>query len=319
MTETSQSDFTAQELEQLQQVRLSALAFQKAIATLPADESNDARNEQFNQIRLEAKAVLNERDFDKKVPKAISAEVLADRSQRVITPRLSGIVMFGVILALLGLGINSIILDDFIINSLGCLISSGGMLLVFGAFAVWAITNARKRVSSLGDLYLSNNALLAEIEQALNAALPGPAILSTSGVPEIPAALSLALDSLHRQAADWQQKLRDLEEQRLTLGQNIPLELKLTLDFAQRESQRVRQEIDRLHGQPAAVGGVPMEEVRVIIPAGTREGGVDAISVRRAKSVTMDMPAHKPEESSLSDIEPFVPDEDKHQAEDPLP
>jgi hypothetical protein len=302
MTETSQTDFTAPELEQLQQARLSVLAFQKAIATLPADEQNDARNEQFNQIRLEAKAVLNERDFDKKVPKATSAEVLADRSQRVITPRLSGIVIFGVILALLGLGINSIILDDFIINSLGCLISSGGMLLVLGAFAVWIITNARQRVSNLGDLYLSSNALLAEIEQALNAALPGPATRSTSGVPEIPAALLLAVDSLHRQAADWQQKLRDLEEQRLSLGQTMPLELKLTLDFAQRELQRVRREIDRLQGQTAEDEHAPAE-VKIIIPGSAGEGGVDAISVRRAKSVTMDMPAHKPEE-------PIVPDEE---------
>jgi hypothetical protein len=302
MTETSQTDFTAPELEQLQQARLSVLAFQKAIATLPADEQNDARNEQFNQIRLEAKAALNEQDFDKKVPKATSAEVLADRSQRVITPRLSGIVIFGVILALLGLGINSIILDDFIINSLGCLISSGGMLLVLGAFAVWIITNARQRVSNLGDLYLSSNALLAEIEQALNAALPGSATSSTLGVPEIPAALFLAVDSLQRQAADWQQKLRDLEEQRLSLGQTMPLELKLTLDFAQRELQRVRHEIDRLQGQTAGDERVP-EEVKIIIPGSAGEGGVDAISVRRAKSVTMDMPAHKPEE-------PIVPDEE---------
>src|SRR5262245_38255250 len=112
MAETSQSDFTPQELERLQQTRLAVSAFQNAIATLPADEQNSGRNEQFNQLRLEVKALLKERNFDQKVPKAITAEALADRSERVILPRLTGIVIFGVMLALLGLGVNSIILDD---------------------------------------------------------------------------------------------------------------------------------------------------------------------------------------------------------------
>lgn len=290
MTDTSQSGFTSQELDQLQQVRLSLLAFQSAFATLPADEQNDARNEQFNQIRLEAKALLQDRDFDKKVPKAVSQEVLAERSQRVILPRLSGIVMFGVILALLGLGINSIILEDFIINSLACLISSGGMALVIGAFVVWAITMARGRVSNLGDLYLRSNTLLVEIEQALNLALPGWAERSAERVPEAPSAVTLALDSLRKQASDWQQKLRTLEEQRLALGSNITLELKLNLDFVERELQRVRQEIDRLQGRAPASGA------KVVIPPGVKDISVDSNSFRRAKSVTMDMPVGRPED-----------------------
>lgn len=302
MTETSQPSFTPQELDQLQQVRLSLLALLNTIAPLPADEQNDARNEQFNQVRLEAKALLGEHDFDKRVPKAITRDVLAERSQRVILPRLSGIVMFGVILALLGLGINSIILEDLIINSLACLVSSGGMALVIGAFVVWAITMMRGRLSNLGDLYLRSNTLLYEIEQALNMALPGWAERSTEGVPEIPSVVSLALDSLRKQAADWQQKLRDLEEQRLTTGADMPLELKLNLDFVQREFQRVRQEIDRLQGR-TAVSGAGLMGAKVFIPSGLKEVAVDSTSFRRAKSVTMDMPVSRPEEAHPPETE----------------
>lgn len=290
MADTSQSGLTLRELDQLQQIRLSLLAFQGAFATLPADEQNDARNEQFNQIRLEAKALLQDRDFDKKVPKAVSADTLAERRQRVIVPRLSGIVMFGVILALLGLGINSIILEDFIINSLACLVSSGGMVLILGAFLVWAITMARGQISNLGDLYLRSNTLLLEIEQALNLALPGWAERWSERVPEVPSAVTLALDSLRKQAGDWQQKLRDLEEQRLVLGGNIPLELKLNLDFVERELQKARQEIDRLQGRAPASGA------KVVIPPGAKDIAIDSNSFRRAKSVTMDMPVNRPED-----------------------
>ena len=302
MTEASQPNFTPQELDQLQQVRLSVLAFLNTIAPLPADEENDARNEQFNQVRLEAKALLGEHDFDKRVPKAITRDFLAERSQRVMLPRLSGIVMFGVILALLGLGINSIILEDLIINSLACLVSSGGMALVIGAFVVWAITMMRGRLSNLGDLYLRSNALLYEIEQALNMALPGWSERSTEGVSEIPSVVNLALDSLRKQAADWQQKLRDLEEQRLVAGADMPLELKLNLDFVQRELQRVRHAIDRLQGRTPASGAEPMG-AKVVIPPGLKEVAVDSASFRRAKSVTMDMPVGRPEETHPPETE----------------
>lgn len=288
---SGQSDFTPQELEQLQRVRLSVLAFQRAIATLPADEYNEGRSEQFNQIWLEAKAILNDSNFDKKIPRAMTKDLLAERSQRVIMSRLSGIVMFGVILALLGLGINSIILDDLIVNSLGCLVSSGGMLLVIGAFVVWAVNSMRRRVNNLGDLYLGSNALLVEIENVLNLALPGWAERSSIGGAEIPSAVELALDSLRKQAADWQQKLRELEAQQLSLGSAAPLELKLNLDFCQRELQRVREEIDRLQGRPATG-----PKAKVIVPPGAGEAAIDPGSLRRAKSVTMDMPVNRPEE-----------------------
>ena len=65
------------------------------------------------------KAIVNKYGYTINAPQAVSGSLLAERGQKVST-RLSGIVIFGVILALLGLGINSIILEDVIINSLGC-------------------------------------------------------------------------------------------------------------------------------------------------------------------------------------------------------
>jgi hypothetical protein len=300
MTETSQLSLTTQELDQLQKVRLAMVAFQESIASLPADEQNNDRNEQFNQLRLEARAVLKERDFDQKVPKAISQEVLIERSQRTILPRLSGILIFGVILALLGLGVNSIILDDLIINSLACLVSSGGMALVIGAFVVWAITNSRGRLSNLGDLYLRSNTLLSEIDQALDLALPGWDQHPAVSILDTPSVVNLALDSLHKQAADWQEKLRDLEEQRLTSEPDASPELMVNLDFVRGESQRVRQEIDRLQERTAVNAAAPIG-AKVVIPPGAKEVAVDSTSIRRAKSVTMDMPVQAPEAEADSE------------------
>jgi hypothetical protein len=302
MTETFQASFTPQELDQLQQLRVSVLAFQNMIAALSADEQNNARNEQFNQLRLEAKALLKDRAFDKKVAKAITQDVLADHRQRVILPRLSGIVMFGVILALLGLGINSVVLDDLVINSLGCLVSSGGMALVIGALLVWTWTNSRQRLSNLGELYLNCNALLYEMNHALNQAIPGLTDHPTVETPETPSTVELLLDSLNKQADDWQQKLRDLEEQRLRLGPEAPLELRVNVDFVQRELNRVRQEIDRWQGKAST--SVAAEKVlsspKIVIPPGAEEvvKRSDSVSVRRAKSVTLDMPVQPPEEQT---------------------
>ncbi|MFC1975429.1 hypothetical protein ACFLXQ_03405 [Chloroflexota bacterium] len=94
MIETPQSNFTPEALGQLQRLRVSVLAFQNEIAPLPAGEQSNARNEQFNQLRLEAKALLKEQDFDKKVPKAMTDELLGERAQQTVIPRLSVIVIF---------------------------------------------------------------------------------------------------------------------------------------------------------------------------------------------------------------------------------
>jgi len=100
-------------------------------------------------------------DFTTKVPKAITGDVSTDRSVSVI-------VLVGVILALLGLGINSIILEDVIINSIGCLISTGGMLLVIGGFFVLSAKNIRQRVSNMEGLRQRCDLLLYQIDHRLS-------------------------------------------------------------------------------------------------------------------------------------------------------
>ena len=252
----AQPNFSQEMLDRLQRLRISVIAFQNKIAPLPAGQQNDTLNELFNQLRLEAKAMLKTQGFDKRVPQAITKELVSERSQKSMIPRISAIVIFGVILALLGLGINSVILEDVIINSLGCLISTVGMLLIFSAFAVVGISNLgeRRHITNLGDLYQRSDALLYEINHALNMAIPGIADRPPVSVPEIPSTVELALDSLGKQATDWQQKLRMLEEQRLSLGPDAPLELTVNIDFVKREMERVGKAMDRLRGRelPAA-------------------------------------------------------------------
>jgi hypothetical protein len=250
MTESSSSSFTQSELDRLQRLRVSVLAFQNAIAPLPASEQSNARNEQFNQLCLEAKAILGNPGYDTRVAMATTEDMLVERFQKMVLPRLSAIVVFGVILALLGLGINSIILEDLIINSLACLVSSAGMLLIIGAFVVLGMTNLKqRRLTNFGDLYQRCGDLLHEINHALNMAIPDLADRPAVDMPEIPSAMELALDSLNKQAVDWQQKLRTLEEQRLSLGSDVPLELTVNIDFVKRELNRVQQEMDRLRGR----------------------------------------------------------------------
>jgi hypothetical protein len=83
----------------------------------------------------------------------------------------------------------------------------------------------------------------------LNMDMPDLADRPAPDIPEIPSAVELALDSLNKQAVDWQQKLRTLEEQRISLGPDAPLELTVNIDFVKRELNRVQQEMDRLRGR----------------------------------------------------------------------
>ncbi len=296
MTESAIT-FTRSELDRLQRLRASLLAFQNAIASLPADEQSNAHNEQFNQLHLEAKTLLKDRGFDKKVTRAITEDMLAHRSQRVILPRLSGIVILGVILALVGLGVNSIILEDPIINGLGCCVSSGGMLLILGAFGVFGLTNYRRNLTNFGALYQRCNTLLYEIDHTLNMAIPNLADRPQVDIPEIPSVVELALDSLNKQAADWQQKLQTLEEERLTLGPDAPMELTINIDFAQQELNRVKQEIDRLNGRITLAldlaDTTDTDSEEVITPA-ARE---------IASANTLDMPVVKTEEEAVDSEE----------------
>jgi hypothetical protein len=243
-------------------------------------------------LRLEAKALLKDPDFDEKVPRAITEELWTSRSQRTIFPRLSMLTFLGVILALVGLGVNSIVLDDVLVNSVGCCISSVGMLLVLGSFGVWGLVNTRRRITNLGDLYVRCESLLDQVDQTLNTAVPDPEARPVADMPQVPSAAELVLDALRAQVAHWQATLRDLEGQRLALGPETPAELDTGIDFARQELDRILQEISQLQDGAQAPAAAP----RVIIPPGGRpetppvRSELDSQAVARARSNTMEMP-----------------------------
>ena len=86
MTESASSSLTQETLDQLQRLRISVLAFQNVVAPLPANEHSNAHNEQFNQLRLEAKTLLKEPDFDKR-----TLNVLRQKGHDVIkVPKIAG-------------------------------------------------------------------------------------------------------------------------------------------------------------------------------------------------------------------------------------
>jgi hypothetical protein len=298
MTESVQTGFTPEELRHLRRVRGLAERLQEALAPLAADLQSDAYSEQFNQLRLEAKALLKDPDFDQKVPRAITEELWASRSQRTIFPRLSMLTFLGVILALVGLGVNSIVLDDVLVNSVGCCISSVGMLLVLGSFGVWGLVNTRRRITNLGDLYQWCESLLDQVDQTLNTAAPDPEARPVADMPQIPSAAELILDALRAQVAHWQATLRDLESQRLALGPETPAELDTDIDFARQELDRILQEINQLQD-----GAQAPAAARVIIPPGGRpetppvRPEFDSQAVARARSNTMEMPVVEPEDN----------------------
>lgn len=160
MTEPFQPNLTSQELDQLQQLRASVSEFKRMVDMLPSDVRSAEYNAQFNQLRLEARALLKG-GFTRDVPKAITGDTTRDRSLTII-------VILGVILALTGLGVNSIILDDVLVNSLGCCISSGGMLLVVGTFVALVVRNIRERTTDMDDLRQRCDLLLYQIDHRLN-------------------------------------------------------------------------------------------------------------------------------------------------------
>ena len=156
---TQPVSFTPEEIGQLQKLRASILDFREMVALLPPNQRSAEHNQQFNQLRDEAKTLLKGQ-FTSKVPKAITGDVTADRS-------LTLIVILGVILALVGLGVNSVILDDVIINSVGFCIYGGGLLLIIGAFVVFLLRHLRRRTSSMDDLRKRSDLLLYQIDHRL--------------------------------------------------------------------------------------------------------------------------------------------------------
>jgi len=159
MAQAAPLKLSPEQIGQLQKLRSSILDFRQMLDQQPNDLRSPDHNEQFNQHLAEAKALLNS-PFTQDVPKAISGDPATDRSINIV-------VILGVILALVGLGVNSIILDDVIVNSLGCCISSGGMLLVMGAFWVLATRHYRQRISSIDDLRQRCDLLLYQMDHRL--------------------------------------------------------------------------------------------------------------------------------------------------------
>ncbi len=237
-----QPTLTQPQIVKLQRIRSSVLALRDQISALPAKERNNAHNEQFNQLRLEAKALLQSPNFDKQVPRAVTEAAQAERARRKTIPRLFMVITLGVILALLGLGINAIILEDVIVNSIGCVISTIGFFMVMASFGVFQASQVRRRDTNYGELYAQCETLLGLINQAIGQF--GHA--TKQGVPSV---LALLLDSLHKQVDDWQSKLSSLETQRSKFGANEPIELTTDINFVQAELDRVRQEIQLLNAQ----------------------------------------------------------------------
>lgn len=255
MQNSDQPILTQPDIIKLKQLRESVLAFQKQIAALPAKDRHNAHNEQFNQLWLETKALLKGRGFERNVSRAITEDNQTEQTRKKIIPRLFTVITFGVILALVGLGINAIILDTLVVNIGGCLISTTGIFLVIGAFAVFQLNQFRQRITNYGELYLRCDALLGQINLAL-----GTVTHVAAESPNVPSVLALVLDSLYKQADDWQQKLNTLDNQRTTLGDAAPAALVTNINFIQQELNRIRQEISALNGQsrPALPAGQPV-------------------------------------------------------------
>jgi hypothetical protein len=250
MTAPAQVNNATHELDELKQIRNLVHAFQQMIAHLDASERNNDFNEQFNKFRFQAKSLLHDNSFESQVPKAVSAGSLAERAQKT-NVRLSVIVFVGVLLALVGLGINSIILDDFWVNSLGCLISTGGTLLVMGAFVVLGITAGRRKLTDLGQLYQLCDVLLVKVDSTLGQMIPNYPARLTEPLPQTPTTATLMLDSLEKQVVDWNEKLTQLKQQRNLLGPSAPIDLNINIAFVERELQRAEFEIADLQKRGA--------------------------------------------------------------------
>lgn len=153
------TSFTPDELSQLRRLRKSVADFAAMVKSLPPALRHADYNAQFNELRAEARALLKG-PFTEEVPRAITGSFSRDRA-------LSAIVILGVLLALVGFGINSVILDDVLVYSLGCCVSSGGMLLVLGALGVLAMKLVRDRVSTGAELSYRAELLLYQLDHRL--------------------------------------------------------------------------------------------------------------------------------------------------------
>ncbi|MEM7347243.1 MAG: hypothetical protein AAF485_23640 [Chloroflexota bacterium] len=280
-TTPSAAGFTQQDIDRLNHLRALLVAFQKNISKLAADEQNSPHNEEFNRVRFETKSLLKDSGFDKNVPKAVTSEVLAERSTKSVK-RFFSIVTLGTVLALIGLGINSIILEDVIINSVACVVSLAGIILIFAAFGVSGFTG-RRNITDIGDLYTLGDALLQQMDQGLRKVVPDFDQRPKADLPDTPSARTMAVDSLNKQLSDWETKLQGLQNQQQQLGVDAPLELAVNADFIRQEIKRIQYEIAALGGQVTPLALPP--------PAATPVAPAPSVQVvERARSNTMDMP-----------------------------
>lgn len=150
------------ESEALRQVRLSLSDFRAMLASLPDNHRSVEHNQQFNQFRTETVALLGG-EIAQEVPAAVTGDATTDRS-------ISLIVVGGVLVALVGLGMNALVTDDLLVNGLGCLTSLSGTLLVAGGFGVLAYKNYQERVNSISQLRERTDLLMLQIDHRLRLA-----------------------------------------------------------------------------------------------------------------------------------------------------
>lgn len=158
---TEQYSYSPDELERLARFRQSLAEFKELIASLPADTRSPDHNRQFNELRAEAQLLLKAPFVDDGVPLA------AVGGSSATTGAVSMIVVLGVLLALVGFGINAVILEDVLINSLGCCVSSGGMLLVIGAFGVLVTKQFRPKITPAGEMNYLVDLLIYQVDHRL--------------------------------------------------------------------------------------------------------------------------------------------------------
>ncbi|HMR66439.1 MAG TPA: hypothetical protein PKE64_20700 [Anaerolineae bacterium] len=152
-------DLDSAESETLRQLRLSLSDFRAMLASLPDNQRSVEHNQQFNQFRTETIALLGG-EVAQEVPPAITGDTTTDRS-------ISLIVVGGVLVALVGLGMNALVPDDLLVNGFGCLTSLSGTLLVAGGFGVLAYKNYQERVNSISQLRERTDLLMLQIDHRL--------------------------------------------------------------------------------------------------------------------------------------------------------
>ncbi len=271
MSEPLQIPLTKHDIDRLQRLRASVIAFQNMIAPLPANQYNEGYGEQFNRLRLETEAILKIPEFETYVPPLITKQDLRRREQAAL-PLVYLSVITGVVIALMGLGLNYIIQNEPTTNTIGCLISTGGTFLVIGSYIALVLVGSRRNSSNLGDIYQRCETLLYQINHALSMAIPSFSTqTSTVSQPNIPTTVDLALGSLSQQVEYWQGHYERLRQEKVRLEPDVSPDLAITVDYAASELKRVKTEMAYLHSEPSADNGYDGGPVKEIALPGGRK------------------------------------------------